>query len=100
MNHLSDLIQNKNMFFHFMKEKYPVFYNSNIFFRDVQFAIQRYYEQRGEKMRYSAWEKLASSFLNELTSQNELVLNGKNCWKVNFSLENSVTNNVSTSSEV
>ena len=57
-------------------------------------------EQRGEKLRYSEWEKLASSFLNELSSQNEIVPNGKNCWKVNFSFENPVTSIVSTSSEV
>jgi hypothetical protein len=46
----------------FMREQHrPVFHNSNIFLRDVQFAIQDYFEDRnGKTIRNDQAEKLAS----------------------------------------
>jgi len=47
--------------FSFMRETHkPVFHNSNVFLRDVQFAIQDYYEDRhGVTLRNDAAESLA-----------------------------------------
>ena len=48
MDLLQDLISNKKLFFSFMKEKYPVYKESNIFFRDLQYAIINYYMKKGK----------------------------------------------------
>jgi uncharacterized membrane-anchored protein len=86
MDLLQDLFKNKKIFFSFMKEKYPVFKESNIFFRDVQYAIRNYYLKEGKKIDYQKSEKIASEFIEGLVKEGELKKISNNAWKVNFSL--------------
>ena len=86
MDLLQDLISNKKLFFSFMKEKYPVFKESNIFFRDVQYAIRNYYLKKGKPIDYQKAEKIASEFIEGLVKEGELKKISNNAWKVNFSL--------------
>jgi hypothetical protein len=69
-----------------MKEKYPVFKESNIFFRDIQYAIRNYYLKKGRKIDYQKSEKIASEFIEGLVKEGELKKISNNAWKVNFSL--------------
>ena len=73
-----------------MKEKYEVHYKSNIFLRDLLYAIRNYYEKKNQKLDYRQSEKLAFEFTDSLVKSGELQSMGKNTWKVNFSLETSV----------
>lgn len=86
MDLLQDLIVNKKFFFSFMKEKYPVFKESNIFFRDLQYAIRNYYLKKGKTIDYLKAEKIASAFIENLVNEGELKKISNNAWKVNFSL--------------
>ena len=86
MDLLQDLFTNKKIFFSFMKEKYPVFKESNIFFRDIQYAIRNYYLKKGKKIDYQKSEKIASEFIEGLVKEGELKKISNNAWKVNFSL--------------
>ncbi len=90
MNLLDDLILNKHIFFNYMKEKYEVHYKSNIFLRDLLYAIKSFYEKKGKKVKYPEAEKLAFEFCNALTNNDELIPTSKNTWKVNFSLDSAV----------
>lgn len=92
MNNLNELITNKEIFFNFMKEKYPIFHNSNIFFRDLLYAIKSYFERKNHLLSYAQSEKLAIEFTGFLTSNNELKKVGENVWKVNFFPNPVVTN--------
>ena len=84
MNNLNELITNKEIFFNFMKEKYPIFHNSNIFFRDLLYAIKNYFERKNHSLTYAQCEKLAFEFTGYLTSNNEITKVSENAWKVNF----------------
>ena len=86
MDLLQDLISNKKLFFSFMKEKYPVFKESNIFFRDLQYAIGNYYMKKGKTIDYPKAEKIALEFIENLVNRGELIKISNNAWKVNFSL--------------
>jgi len=86
MDLLQDLISNKKLFFSFMKEKYPVYKESNIFFRDLQYAIINYYMKKGKIIKYQNAEKLALKFIEKLVNEGELKNISNNAWKVNFSL--------------
>jgi len=86
MDLLQDLVSNKKLFFSFMKEKYPVFKESNIFFRDLQYAIRNYYMKRGKTIDYQKAEKITSEFIEKLEIEGELKKISNNAWKVNFSL--------------
>ena len=41
-----------------MREKYKVFYKSNIFLRDLHYAIKSYYEKKGTKIKLSRSRKI------------------------------------------
>ena len=73
-----------------MKEKYPVFNKSNIFLRDLQYAIMSYFEKKDVKVKYGEAEELAFEFTNYLKSTGEITQMNKNTWKVNFLTESSV----------
>ncbi len=90
MNFSLDLFANRMMFFNFMREKYPIFYNSNVFFRDIQYAIISYYRKKDTKIKPADSELIAENFVNELEKSGELIRISINSWKVNFSLENCV----------
>ena len=79
------------MFFTFMKGKYKVFENSNIFFRDIQYAIKSYFEKKEHKVSYQQAEKIASEFVKSLENEGQLKKMSSNAWKVNFSLISNVT---------
>jgi len=84
------LIKNDNLFFSFLKEKYPVFNNSNIFLRDIQYGVKSFFEKRGIKLSYSDCEILADEIIKVFESQNIFQKLTKNSWKVNFPKENVV----------
>lgn len=90
MDLLNDLTSNKSIFFNFMKEKYRFYFNSNIFFRDIQYAIKSYFEKKDIRIKYSQAEKVAYDFINKLEDTGELKKMSNNAWKVNFSLGNNV----------
>ena len=90
MNLLDDLVSNKSIFLNYMKEKYEVHYKSNIFLRDLLYAIKSFYEKKGKKVKYAEAEKLAFEFCNVLINNDELIPTSKNTWKVNFSLDSTV----------
>ena len=90
MNYSKDLFVNRTMFFNFMKEKYRLFYNSNIFFRDIQYAVKNYYLKKDVKIKLMEAELIAQEFVKELEKSGELNRVSQNSWKVNFSPGKSV----------
>ena len=91
MKHLNELMTNRSIFFNFMREKYKVYNNSNIFFRDIQYAIKSYLEKKEKKVKYSDAENLAKEFIKKLETEGQLIKMSNNAWKVNFSFESVVT---------
>ncbi len=91
MDHLEELKQNEEMFFRFMREKYPLFFNSNIFFRDIQYSINSYFKLKNNPVDYQKAEKICKNFVEYLESSQKLVFMSKNTWKVNFELDKPVS---------
>jgi len=90
MDYLSELSSNKTIFFNFMREKYNVYQNSNIFFRDIQYAIKSFFEKKNKKIKYSQAEKIAQEFIKQMENDGQLKKMSNNAWKVNFSFKKSV----------
>lgn len=82
----SDLVSNKSNFFKFMRERYPIFFNSNIFLRDIQYAIKTYFERKDLRISYTDAEELMKRFTSKLESEGELIRLDYNSWKVNFTI--------------
>ncbi len=90
MNHLNTLINEKEIFIKYFQAKYSFFNNSNIFLRDLQYSIQRYFETKKHYLSYSQAEKLAFEFASDLENKGELLRLTANSWRVNFSTESSL----------
>lgn len=92
MNYLNELINYQNIFFKFMKQKYPLYYNSNLFLRDLQYAIKSYFDKKNIRLSYTDSENLALDFAKYLEKGNKLKKIDSKTWKVNFLLESNVYN--------
>lgn len=82
-NLLSQLVHNQNQFLMFLKTKFPLFHNSNIFLRDIQFGIKNYFANKRIILSYSDSEKLALLFAEKLTAEEIFKKVSDNCWKLN-----------------
>ena len=89
-NHHQVLSDEKEIFLKFMKEKYPIFYNSNIFFRDIQFAITSFFDLKEKPINYGRAEQLTHNFIKQLEESDELQKVNNNAWRVNFKFEKPV----------
>ncbi|MEN8192068.1 MAG: hypothetical protein ABFS12_04590 [Bacteroidota bacterium] len=87
MNYLENLKSNKEIFLKFMSERYMFVTHSNIFLRDIQFAIKFYFEKKNKFLKYPEAEKLANEFTSYLVEQNELIKIDDRTWKVLYSFE-------------
>jgi hypothetical protein len=81
---LGMLAENKLSFFEFLKAKYPVFHNSNIFFRDLQYGIQRYFEKKEIKITYKEAEDIAGEFIKQLEKESVFTKVNNIGWRLNF----------------
>lgn len=69
---LAVLQENKKEFLTFLKSKYKVYHLSNIFFRDVHYAVRSYLEWKGMKMSYPEAEEVALRLVSALEAENIL----------------------------
>ena len=84
MNKLEHLIEKKRVFFNYMNENYTIFQYSNLFLRDLQYAIMSYFETIGNDSNYAESEKLAIDFLKHLETENEITKIDYKTWRINF----------------
>ena len=73
-------------FFEFMKTmKMGVFHNSNVFFRDIQYAISEFIRVREQRLpRYTEAEKLAKGVVEAFERENILDRIGGQAYRLNF----------------
>jgi len=82
MNYLEELKLNETIFLKFLSEKYPFHFHSNLFVRDLQYAIHGYFKLKGIDLRFSTTEKLAYDFAKHLVDENNLSIVNNSTWKV------------------
>ena len=63
---LEYVINNQTEILHFLKSRYPLYHNSNIFLRDVQFGLILYFQKKHQKLRNRDAEKVARGFMDHL----------------------------------
>ncbi len=88
MNHIQELVNNKETFFKYMANFFPVYYKSNLFLRDVQFAIKNYFDQKNDKLSYTETENLALELMKNLVENGEAkILNENKSWEFLIKLD-------------
>lgn len=80
----SILTQEKDQILNFLRNRFPIFHNSNFFFRDLQYGLRSYFEKKGINISYPQAEKYALQFADMLEKENIFVKINSQSWKVNF----------------
>lgn len=84
MNNLQELLNNKEIFFRYIAERFPVFTGANVFLRDIQYGIKFFFEKKNIKLKYPQAEKLTLEFISKLAENNDLTKFDEQTWKVNL----------------
>ncbi len=89
MSNFDNLMKEKDSFFNFMQVKYPIYFHSNIFLRDIQFAIKYFFKKKGVKITYSKAEELAKLLTETMENSGDLKRLTDNTWEFNINLNKS-----------
>ncbi len=81
---LNLLKSNESELLNYLKARFPVFHNSNFFFRDFQYGIRSFLEKKEIKISYQLAEKLAIEMAKHFEDENIFVKVNSQGWKVNF----------------
>ena len=80
-----ELLKNNEMeLLNYLRAKFPVFHNSNFFFRDFQYGIRSFLEKKEIKCSYELAEKLAIEMARHLEDENIFIKVNNQGWKVNY----------------
>ena len=67
-----------------MNENYKICKDSNMFLRDLQYAMMSYFEKRERPINYQKAEVLSRDFISKLVDCNDLIKIDHKSWKMNF----------------
>jgi hypothetical protein len=85
LNELSEQIKNNPVIFlNYLKANYPLFHNSNFFFRDLQYGIKKYLEIKEIEITYPEAEELAKHLSHYFEGEGIFVKVSDSTWKINF----------------
>jgi hypothetical protein len=77
------LKNNESALLNFLKAKFPVFHNSNFFFRDLQYGIRSFFEKKDITVSYQDAEKLAAEMATYFEDKGIFIKVNHQAWKVN-----------------
>jgi hypothetical protein len=83
-NHLTQIKNDEQVFINYLKSRFPVFHNSNFFFRDFHYGVRSYFEKKGIKLSYTDAEHIADEFAKYLEEKKIFVKIGNKTWRVDF----------------
>lgn len=78
------LKENHEMLLNYLKANYPMFHNSNFFFRDLQFGIKGFLEKKGFNIGNAEAEILAKDYSRFLEDQKIFIRINPQSWRVNY----------------
>ena len=81
---LNTLKNNDEILLKFLKAKFPVFHNSNIFFRDFQYGIRSFLEKKDIIVTYKESENFANDIAEHFTGKGIFQRVNNQGWKVNY----------------
>lgn len=68
----------------FLKSRFPLYHQSNIFFRDIQYGIQLFLERKGIKAGYPESEQIAHGFISALEREGVLIAIDRQSWALMY----------------
>ncbi len=63
------ILNNQSEFLKFVKSRFALYHNSNVFFRDLHYAVLAYLGERGVHLRYSGGEAVTRDVIAGLVQR-------------------------------
>jgi hypothetical protein len=83
-NFSEQLKKDEQVFLNYLKSRFPVFHNSNFFFRDFHYGVRSYFEKKGIKLSYTDAEQVAEEFAFYLEEKKIFAKIAEKTWRVDF----------------
>ncbi|HKB85411.1 MAG TPA: hypothetical protein VKD08_04525 [Ignavibacteriaceae bacterium] len=80
----SQLKNEDKQFLSFLKAKYPLFHNSNFFYRDFQYGVRKYLELKDIDITYGESDKLALQLVTYFEEKEIFIPVSKQAWTINY----------------
>jgi hypothetical protein len=84
MKQLAYVLENHKEVLGFLKSRFPMYHQSNFFFRDVHYGILTFLEKKDMKVTYPAAEQIAREFVKKLEKEGIFVPVDHQTWAVNY----------------
>ena len=82
--HLELLKLKEESFLAFLKAKFPMFHNSNFFYRDLQYGIRSFMEKKDIIINYAEAERLAQTLSKYFEEKSIFIKVNDSGWKINY----------------
>jgi hypothetical protein len=80
----NDLKNESQIFLSYLKAKFPIFHNSNLFSRDFQYGLKSFLEKKGIALSDFNLDSLAKQFSGYYETQGILIRTSNQGWKLNY----------------
>ena len=85
MNEVEHIVNNKAEFLKYLRSKFPLIHESNVFFRDLHYGLMSYIEEKlNNKLRYLDAEKITYTVAGELEKQGIFKKVDSRTWLLNY----------------
>jgi hypothetical protein len=84
MKHAPEVLEHRTEVLTFLKSRFPLYHQSNIFFRDIQYGIQLFLDRKGIKAGYPESEQIAHEFVSTLEREGVLIPVDRQSWALNY----------------
>jgi len=97
--HFEKLKSEEKIFFNYMHENYPLIKKSNIFLRDIEYAVKHFFELKEIKLQFEDVEYISNKFIKSLESAGKITKLDNKTWKVDQDLAEREINTKETAPE-
>ena len=82
--YLDLLNKNEEILLNFLRAKFPIFHNSNFFFRDLQYGIKNFLEKKDIFVSYKQADELAIEIAKHFENKQIFTKNNEKAWTLKY----------------
>ena len=84
MKEIDFITSHKNQFLNFFRSKLPAFHNSNVFYRDIRFAVNSFLISGGFRASDAELEAVANALIKVMVSDGVFKVVSEKSWTLNY----------------